>query len=428
MFPAFTAALSALTADTAALDVTGNNLANLDTTGFKATQVSFQDMMAESLGGVAEGSQVGEGVLPITTETNYTQGAITSTGVSTDAAIEGNGFFVLNTPTSQTLYTRDGSFQTNASGYLVDANGNYVQGWLANDGVVTASGPTSAIQVATDSTSAASATQNMSLNLNLDATNSGTANTFNAPIQIYDSLGNAQTLTVSFTQDTTTANTWDYQVTIPNSALTTAGTAGNLANTTDVADGTLTFSSSGVLLTPALGGTPPGSPIALSVAGLADGAADLSVNWNLYNAVGTPQITQYAAASAVNSTSQDGFAAGELTSMTIGAGGVVSASYSNGQNVTVAQLALASISNPNTLNQVGNNDLQVSGATAAPVLGVAGSGSLGKIEGESLEGSTADMATEFTNLLAYQNSYEAASKVITISDQLMQDTANLIRS
>jgi flagellar hook protein FlgE len=268
----------------------------------------------------------------------------------------------------------------------------------------------------------------MSLNLNLDATNSGTANTFNAPIQIYDSLGNAQTLTVSFTQDTTTANTWDYQVTIPNSALTTAGTAGNLANTTDVADGTLTFSSSGVLLSPALGGTPPGSPIALSVAGLADGAADLSVNWNLYNSVGNPQITQYAAASAVNSTSQDGFAAGELTSMTIGAGGVVSASYSNGQNVTVAQLALASISNPNTLNQVGNNDLQVSGATAAPVLGVAGSGSLGKIEGESLEGSTADMATEFTNLLAYQNSYEAASKVITISDQLMQDTANLIRS
>ncbi|MGA2149348.1 MAG: flagellar hook protein FlgE [Bryobacteraceae bacterium] len=420
MFPAFTAALSALTADTAALDVTGNNLANLDTTGFKATQVSFADMMAESLGGVAEGSQVGEGVLPISTETNYTQGAITSTAVSTDAAIEGNGFFVLNNAANQTLYTRDGSFQTNASGYLVDANGNYVQGWLANGGLVTASGPTSAIQVATDSTSAATATANLSLNVNLDATSSGTANTFNAPIQVYDSLGNAQMLTVSFTQDTTTANTWDYTVTIPNSALTGGGAPGT---TTSVTTGTLTFSSSGKLTDPAAG-----SPITLSVTGLADGAADLSVNWNLYNTVGTPQITQYAAASAVNSTSQDGFAAGELTGMTIGAGGTVSASYSNGQNVVVAQLALASIANPNTLNQVGNNDLQVSGATAAPVLGVAGSGSLGKIEGESLESSTVDMATEFTNLLAYQNSYQAASKVITISDQLMQDTANLIRS
>jgi flagellar hook protein FlgE len=170
-----------------------------------------------------------------------------------------------------------------------------------------------------------------------------------------------------------------------------------------------------------------GSPIALSITGLADGAADLNVNWNLYNSVGNPQITQYAAASAVNSTSQDGFAAGELTGMTIGSGGTVSASYSNGQNVVVAQLALASIANPNTLTQVGNNDLQVSGATAAPVLGVAGTGSLGKIEGESLESSTVDMATEFTNLLAYQNSYQAASKVITISDQLMQDTANLIQ-
>ena len=115
MFPAFSTALSALTADTAAIDVTGNNLANLNTSGFKAGQVNFYDMMAESLG-AASGSQVGGGVLPISTFTNYSQGAVIGTGVSTDAAIQGNGFFVLQNSSNQTLYTRDGSFQVAEEG------------------------------------------------------------------------------------------------------------------------------------------------------------------------------------------------------------------------------------------------------------------------------------------------------------------------
>jgi flagellar hook protein FlgE len=152
------------------------------------------------------------------------------------------------------------------------------------------------------------------------------------------------------------------------------------------------------------------------------------VSWSLFSGSGTPQISQYSEASAENSTTQNGYAAGTLTNMTLGAGGTVSATYSNGQNVAIAQLALANISNPNSLTQVGNNDLEVSSTTAAPVLGAAGSGSLGQIEGSSLESSTVDMATEFTNLLAYQNSYQAASKVITTADQLMQDTVNLIQS
>ena len=424
MFPAFSTALSALTADSAAIDVTGNNLANLDTTGFKASQVNFYDVMAETLGG-AGGSQVGGGVLPISTFTNYSQGAITSTGVSTDAAIQGNGFFVLQNADNQNLYTRDGSFQMNSNGYLVDANGNYVQGWLANNGAVTASGPISDIQVPTNSSMAASATTNMSMNVNLDATSSSSPNTYSASIQVYDSLGNPQTLTVTFTQSTTTPDSWSYAVTIPSSALTSGtGTSGTgTSGTSSVATGTLTFNSSGQLTSPAAG-----SPIALTVTGLADGAANMNVNWNLYNSSGTAQITQYSEASAENSTTQDGYAAGRLTGMTLGAGGTVSASYSNGQNVAIAQLALANISNPNSLTQVGNNDLEASTSTAAPVLGAAGSGSLGQIEGSALESSTVDMATEFTNLLAYQNSYQAASKVISTADQLIQDTMGLIRS
>jgi len=424
MFPAFSTALSALTADTAAIDVTGNNLANLDTSGFKASQVNFYDVMAQSLGTAAGGSEIGGGVLPISTFTNYTQGSVVGTGVSTDAAIQGNGFFVLQNADNQTLYTRDGAFKMNSDGYLVDASGNYVQGWLADNGTVTASGPTSAIQVPTNSSMAASATTTMSMNVNLDATSSSSANTYSAPIEVYDSLGNAQTLTVTFTESTTTPNSWSYAVTIPSSALTSGSSSSSSASSTSsVATGTLTFNSDGQLTSPAAG-----SPIALKITGLAHGAATMNVNWNLYNSSGTAQITQYSEASAENSTTQNGYAAGTLTGMTVGDGGTVSASYSNGQDVTVAQLALANISNPDTLTQVGNNDLAVSTSTAAPVLGASGTGSLGKIEGSSLESSTVDMATEFTNLLAYQSSYQAASKVISTANQLMQDTIGLIQT
>jgi flagellar hook protein FlgE len=442
MFPAFTTALSALTADTAAIDVTGNNLANLDTTGFKASQVNFSDMMAEALGGVSGGNTVGGGVLPISTFTNYIQGAVTSTGVPTDAAIEGNGFFVVeNSGANQTMYTRDGSFQMNADGYLTDANGNYVQGWLATNGVVTPTGPTSNIQVPTNSTMAASATTTMSMNVNLDASATSTTTTYSAPIQVYDSLGNPITLTATFTE--TAPGNWGYSVTMPSTDFpsTGTGTTPTPATPVSIGAGTLTFGTNGVLTgvtqttptPPTTTGTAIG-PITLSttgavsgVTGLADGAGELNLNWNLVSSAGVPQITQYAEASAVNSTTQNGYAAGSLTNMTVANGGTVSATYSNGQNVTVAQLALANIANPNTLTQVGNNDLELSSNTAAPVLGAAGTGSMGQIEGLSLESSTVDMATEFTNLLAYERSYQAASKVITTSDQLMQTTVNLIQ-
>lgn len=439
MFPAFSTALSALTATSAAIDVTGNNLANLDTTGFKASQANFADVMAESLGGVAAGSQVGGGLLPVTTTTNYIQGAITSTGVSTDAAIEGNGFFILQNSANQTLYTRDGAFQSNSDGYLTDANGNYVQGWPAVNGVVTPSGPVSNIQVPNSSTMPSSATTTMSVNLNLDATSSATPNTYSTPIQVYDSLGSAHTLTVTFTQSTTTPNTWSYTVSIPSSELPSASATSG-STTTSIGAGTLTFSNTGALSsltqtspTPSASSTTTSAntgPITLSTGtnGLADGALDLNLSWNLVDSSGTPQITQYSEPSAENSVTQNGYAAGQLTGLTLGAGGTVSASYSNGQNVAIAQLALANIANPSTLNQIGNNNLETTAATAPPVLGASGTGSLGQIEGSSLEGSTVDMATEFTNLLAYERSYQAASRVITTSDQLMQDTVSLIQA
>jgi len=191
---------------------------------------------------------------------------------------------------------------------------------------------------------------------------------------------------------------------------------------TQVATGSLTFGPNGQLTSPA-----PGSPIAISVSGLLDNANTMNVNWNLYNAAGTTgTITQYAQASAMSNPTQDGFAAGQVSQVSIQNGGLVVANYTNGQQVTLAQLAVASIANPTSLVQVGGNNLQATASTAQAAIGAAGAGGNGTIQGGALESSNTDMAAQFTQLLTYERSYQAASRVITTSDQLAQETVNLI--
>ena len=413
MGTAFSTALSALNADSTAIDVVGNNLANLNTTGFKASTVDFSSLMAEQLGTGSGNGQVGLGVGQVAAVQDFSQGSITTvtTGGSLDAAIQGNGFFVVNDSNNNQLYTRDGSFQLNADGVLQTATGQNVQGWMATNGVVNANGPTSNITVPVGSTMAPSATANMSMSVNLDSATAANG-TFSSPIQVYDSLGQAHTLTVTYTE--TAPGSWSYAVTIPASDLTQGGTA-------TVSTGTLAFDANGNLTSPAAG-----SPIAISVPGLADGANTMNVNWNLYNSSGTPLITQYAQASATSDPVQDGFAAGQVSQVSIQNGGLIVANYTNGQQVTLGQLAVASIANPTSLVQVGDNNLQASASTAQAAIGAAGTGGNGTIQGGALEASNTDMAAEFTHLLTYERSYQAASRVITTSDQLAQETVNLI--
>jgi flagellar hook protein FlgE len=413
MGTAFSTALSALNADSDAINVVGNNLANLNTTGFKASTADFSDVMAEQLGTGTSNGQVGLGVGPISSIQEFTQGSITTTNGLLDAAIQGNGFFVVTDAANNQLYTRDGSFQLNAQGELQTATGQNVQGWTATNGVVNSNGPTGNIVVPTGSVIAPSATQNMSMNVNLDSS-TAVNGTFSAPIQVYDSEGGAHTLTVTFTE--TSAGNWGYNVTIPTADVT-AGTS------TSVATGTLTFDSNGNLTSPAAG-----SPIAISVTGLADGAATMNVNWNVYNSAGTPLITQYSQTSGMSDPVQDGFAAGQVSQVSIQNGGLIVANYTNGQQVTLGQLAIASIANPTSLNQVGDNNLQASAATAQAALGAAGTGGNGTVQGGALEASNTDMAAEFTKLLSYERSYQAASRVITTSDTLAQETVNLIHA
>jgi flagellar hook protein FlgE len=422
MGTAFSTALSALNADSTAIDVVGNNLANLNTTGFKASTAEFSDLMAEQLGTGTGNGQVGMGVGQLDSVQDFSQGSVTTTGGALDAAIQGNGFFVVTDPTNNAqLYTRDGSFQLNSTGDLVTATGQSVQGWTAINGVVNTNGAAGDITVPVGATIAPQATANMSMNVNLDAS-TAVNGTYSAPIQVYDSLGAAHTLTVDFTE--TGPGAWSYSVNIPNADVTNsvAGTT-----STSLVTGTLGFDANGNLISPAntLPTTPNAPVVVTTGATLADGA-NLSVNWNLFNSAGTPEITQYAQASSMSNPIQDGFAAGQISQINIQNGGLVVASYTNGQQSTLAQLAVASISNPTSLVQVGDNNLQATAATAQAAIGVSGAGGNGTVQGGSLEASNTDMAAEFTQLLTYERSYQAASRVITTSDQLTQETVNLI--
>jgi flagellar hook protein FlgE len=412
----FSIALSGLTAASDALDVVGNNLANLNTVGYKDSNANFYDLLQQSIAGGS--TQIGGGVSAPQTEAIFSQGSIQSTGGNYDAAINGNGFFVVQDPSGTTEYTRAGDFELNASGDLVTNTGQVVQGWTAENGVLNTSSPIGDITIPSNALQTPSATQNMSLSLNLDASGvvNGTTGTFTAPIQVVDSLGETHNLTVTFTEQS--PGSWNYEVDIPGQDVS-GGTAGTPSA---VATGSLSFDANGNLTSPAAP-----AQVAVAITGLADGANDMNVNWNLatQNGNGTPVITQYSAASAVSATTQDGIPASQVTQVSIANGGAITAQFSNGNQVVIGQLALASVSNPDSLISVGENNFQVGADTATPVIGVPGTGTLGTVEGGALEASTVDIATEFTNLIVYQNSYDANSKVISTLDQMTQNLLNM---
>jgi flagellar hook protein FlgE len=257
-----------------------------------------------------------------------------------------------------------------------------------------------------------SPTTQFSLDANLDASalTTGPTSTFSAPISVVDSLGATHTLTVTFTK--TASNSWKYEVFVPGEDVTggTAGTPKSLGT------GTLTFDNKGQLTSPAAG-----APVAVNLAGLADGAADLSLKWNLYNPDTTSTLTQYAQSSATSGTTVDGTAAAELSMVSLGDGGTIVAQFSNGTQQVVGQIALASIPNPDSLISVGQNDYTLGAESGDPTIGAAGTGGRGQVKAGALESSNVDIATEFTHLMTYQRSYEANSRTITTIDQMLQD-------
>ena len=401
----FAIPLSGLLANQQALSVVSDNIANSNTQGFKSNSVQFEDAMNDASASL----QIGGGVGGTLTSRNFIQGSVQNTGGSLDAAIQGGGFFIMQDAAGNTTYTRDGKFSLNNSGQLVNSTGQAVQGWTAVNGVVNPSGAVSTISVPSLSSQPPTPTANMTVTANLNAS-AAVGDSFSAPIQVVDSLGNTHTLTVNFTNSAPL--TWDYDVTIPGQDLT-GGTAGTPSSLTT---GTLTFSNAGVLTSPAAG-----APVAVATTtGLADGASDLNINWNLFDTTGNPLITQYASASTTTATSQDGIQAATVTGTNLENGGVLVASYSNGTHRVLAQLALASISNPNTLLALANNQYQVDVGTTTPSVGASGTSTRGNIVAGSIEASNVDMATELTNLIVYQRGYQADAKAISAIDQMQQ--------
>ena len=417
MSSAYSNALAGLTANSQAINIVSSNLANLSTAGYKDEQVSFEDLVNESLNGFSNTSAISGSTVAQATQ-QFTQGTLETTNNPYDAAIQGGGFFVVNTTSGQQLFTREGNFSVNAAGQLVTATGQFVQGWNAASGTLSTNGATSNIVLPTniELPPAATTTFSVSANLTANATVGTTGATFSSPIQVYDAQGVAHSLTVTYTE--TAANTWGYSVTIPSTDLT----AGGATATTQLSSGTLTFDGSGHLLSPAsTAGTIP-----ISITGLASGAADMNVTWNLYDSTGAAILTQYNQASANTANSQNGAAAGQLNGMSISGNGLVVAQFSNGTTENVAQIAVASVLNPSSMQQLDGNNFAPTSATANPVIGVPSTGARGQITGGALETSTVDIATEFTNLLQYERGYQANSKVITTEDEIVQQTISLI--
>jgi flagellar hook protein FlgE len=363
---------------------------------------------------VANQSQSGFGVSTAGVTQEFTQGSLQSTGGSFDAAIQGDGFFIVQGPNQSTQYTRGGNFEVNQDGNLTTATGETLQGWtqIVNGQLNTNTAPGN-ITIPTGTIQPPVTTGNISfsLNLNAAAVTGAQSATFATSVTIYDSLGNSHVVTATFTKDPTTPNQWDYSVSVPDADVQNPPFT--------PLTGSLTFNPDGSLSST----TTPPAPLVIS--GLADNASDMSVNWNLYNGT-TPDISQYAQPSSVSAVTQDGSPASELSSVAIGNGGQILAEFSNGNQTVVGQLAMATVRNPQSLVAVGNSNYQLSAGSALPAVGIPGTGGRGTVQGGAVEASTVDIATEFTNLIIYQRGYEANSKVITTVDQLSQDTINLI--
>jgi flagellar hook protein FlgE len=416
----FSTPLSGLTSAQQQLQSVSNNLANIDTNGYKTQTLTFSDIFLQTgrMNGAGDPVQIGSGVKVSSTASNFTEGNLNATNTASNMAISGNGFFVTKGSDGTLNYTRAGDFTTNSSGQLVTPSGELVLGYPAVNGVPNASAPLQPLQVsAITSPAVASTTVGITVNLNSETAAGGTAPS--SPVTVYDSLGSKHTLTVSYTKAASPAvNTWNYTVTVP-SADVVAGTTGD----TTVGTGTLIFNGSGQLDT-------ANSTIgAISIPTLAGGAtAPLNIS-GPFGTAANPTITQTALASATSATTTDGFASGTLKTFTVEPDGTINGTFTGGAGSTIAlgQVAVASFANNQGLTSVGSNNYQATAASGQAVIGQAGTGGRGTVIGGNVEQSNVDIATEFAKLIVAQQAYSANAKSITTFNTLSQATLAMIQ-
>jgi flagellar hook protein FlgE len=412
----FSTSLSGLSAQQQKLDVIGNNLANLNTVGFKASTVEFSDLVSQSVGSTsANPAQVGLGVTTGSISPNFGQGGIQNTGVATNVAIQGSGFFVIGDANAR-AYTRAGNFSFNANGLLVTPDGKPVQGFTTIDpltGLIVSTGQPSSISVPPGILRAPVATTLFGTKSNLDS-NAVVGGTFTASPQIFDALGKPHVATITYTK--TGAGAWNYKIEVPG-----ADVAGTPAGPQTIASGALTFGATGLL-------TAPVADVVVTSPVWANGAAATNFTWDLIDSTVTPPVaslTGYASPSATSSLTANGSAAGTIDSISIDATGQILATFGAGKTVTVGQLAMANFNNPQGLVKRGSNSYGESASAGIANVGVAGTGGRGSLIGNSLEQSNVDMAQEFTQMILAQRGYQANSKGISTADELLQVTINL---
>jgi flagellar hook protein FlgE len=347
-------------------------------------------------------------------------------------ALSGNGFFVVQSASGLPDYTRAGDFATNKAGQITTPSGELLLGYPATNGIVNTAAALQPLQVGTGVTSPAVASTTFNISANLNAS-SVVGDTASSTLPVFDSLGAAHTLSVTYTM--AAPNTWSYAITIPSADLIPAPAGVS----TTVASGTLTFNSSGVLTStlPAGGvATAPSAGITLTIPPVAvapapqttfaNGAATMPLKWALVTA-GTPTITQTSTASATSATSTNGFASGTLQTYAVQPDGTINGTFSSGQTLALGQVAVASFANNQGLVAIGNNNYQATAASGPSVVGVAGTGGRGTVIGGSVEQSNVNIATEFSKLIVAQQAYSANAKTITTFNQVSQATIAMLQ-
>ena len=411
------------------MDVIGNNIANVNTAGYKSSSVVFQDLLSQAIRGAGVASeenggtnptQVGLGVRVGGVNTSFTQGASQMTGRATDLSIQGDGFFVVESA-GQQLYTRAGSLSFDAMGRLVTPDGGVLQGWTADgQGAINTNAGVTDLRMPLGQTITPSRTTEITLGGNLPS--DAPVNTAVAPaitpgsqivtkITIYDAQGAPHDVTFEMTH--TGANAWNVRATMPNVGGGADVVVGTQALTWNPAGTPPQFNvqSMNLAALPATVGTFNGGSVAVQLGAIG----------------GSDSLSQYAASNSVAALSQDGSAIGSLQSFTIGQDGVVTGVFSNGRTRPVGQVAVASFGNPGGMEKVGGSLWRPSVNSGLPQVGVPGENGRGTLAGSTLEMSNVDLAAEFTNLIVAQRGFQANSRVITASDELLQDLVNLKR-
>jgi flagellar hook protein FlgE len=437
----FNIGLSGLYAANKSLDVTGNNIANVATVGFKSSRAEFADQYAQSIRGTSGGTNVGSGVTTAAVTQNFTQGALTTgTGRDLDLAINGNGFFMVSN-NGEKLYTRAGNFHTDSSGNIIDTNGNNLQGYGVDANGNVKTGVLTNLKVDT-SNMPPKATSNITISSNLDSTKEiNTTAAFDPEkvetydltysTKIYDSQGNEHTLDQYFRK--TGLNTWDMYSLVDGRSISDP-----TKTTPDVTN--LTFDSAGNMVT---------SPAPTSTANMVvntDGTFTVA-NWvpgqsktvgstttwaanGAASAAGGMKLdmlatTQTNAAGGAIAKNQDGNYTGQISAMNVDATGNLFATYTNGESRTIGQVALTTFANVQGLSPAGGTMWRETYASGIPVTGAPESGTLGNITGSALEESNVDLTTELVELIKAQSNYQANAKTISTESTIMQTTIQM---